>query len=1005
MVENVHRKVLFVALALLVSLGLLLIPDKPFVMGLDLQGGTRLVYSFDLEKIKGTNPALGTQSSDDLSHIVTIMRNRVDPTGVRDATVRQSGTSEVIIELPGTPDIAAVQAVSTLAEPLGSLAKVSLALDAENAAAADFPEAGGTVEIGSEKIHYEKREGMLLLGLERGYRLTEAADHAQGAGVTLVSDDAIKALIENLGDLAINIQALPSDFTGSDTDFAQEESKLRTWIEANPARSLADFNAVPAAEGGPASGRIQWVVRKPQSDAERLLSEFDRRVPLLVQEDPTLRFVGSDLERVFPSQDQSGYPAVGLEFKGPRRGAFGKLTGANVERLMVITLNNQAESIATINERLPGQCIISGRFTPKEVRDLITVIQSGSLPIKPVLINEEVVGPTLGQDYVNRAFYSGALAILAVIAFMILYYRRLGVIAGIALFANMLMLLGGLAFLRATVTLPGIAGIILTVGMAVDANILIFDRIREELDKGQNLKQAARLGFEKAFSAIFDANITTLITALILYKVGTGPVRGFAVTLTIGLITSMIAALVITRLLIHWTLVRGTKEFPMGRWMVTANYRFLSKTKFMVTCSLIIMVASLVGFALRPEHDKFGIDFVGGGEVQINTDVAQTADTVRGLVGAIPGAIGPSAEVKPILASATGEGYTSFRISFKVDPEQSEAGAEQGLRTEIRKHLSSILQKGPIEVAPATPADAGASWDVKLYFVDEHPAEEVNTLLVQAGLSAATLAATPDRPEVLAGTLQGTSMEAGAVQDLLASALMGKSDSNGTAFTLSQPIPSSTLVRPQVVGELRNKAFLALVVSLFATMIYLRVRFAEYSYGIAAVVAVIHDVIFALGALTLADMLGIVNGELSLPMVAAFLTIIGYSLNDTIVIFDRVRENLPRMKKPLAEVLEVSLNETLSRTILTTVTVFMAVTILYIFFFGTGNTLEGFCFAMLAGMASGTYSTIYIANPILLWLENRAAQKGGGARAHLAAHDAAVKRSGEDEEAAAAVVG
>jgi SecD/SecF fusion protein len=997
MIENVARKVTFVALALLASLALLVIPDKPFQLGLDLQGGTRLTYAFDMSKVPlPAGQATSTQGANDLSPVVQIVRNRVDPTGVLEATIRQEGTENIVIELPGSPVLSGTKATSSLAAELSALEKVSIQLASDGAAG--FPEGGGTVDIDDEKIHYEKREGSTLHKLDRGHRATVPAAHAAGAVVTLSSDDAIKDLIENLGDLSVNIFANASDFTGTDTDFAAEEAKLKTWVDANPGLPLVAFNALKPEEGGP-HARLKWVTRKPADENDALTSEYDRRVPLLIQEDPDLRFYGSDLAQVYPARDPSGFPAVGFEMQPGRKNSFGQLTEDYIDRAMVISLNDRAESIANINDKLPGQGIIMGRFSNQEVLDLVTVIQSGSLPIKPTLVNEEVVGPTLGQQYVRRALYAALLAIGAVMALMIAYYRRLGVLAAVALTANLFMLLGGLAFLRATVTLPGIAGIILTVGMAVDANILIFDRIREEQDRGQNVKQAAKAGFERAFSAIFDSNLVTLITALILYKVGTGPVRGFAVTLCMGIITSMIAALVITRLLIHWSLLRNPKPFEMGRWMVNANYRFLSKTKIAVTCSVIMMVASIVGFAVRSEDDKLGVDFLGGGEVLITTEEPQEVEDVRTLVAGIPGAIGPSSEVKPIFSSKVGDKFTSFRISFKVSTEQREAGAEQSLKAEIQKNLGSILQKGPIEVGDATQSAGLDVWNVKLYFTDEHPVTDVGERLVEQGFQSPSFTAAPDRPEIISGTVTSTALGKPEVENLISTAFSRGADSHGTEFVLSQPIPSSTLVGPQVVGELRNKAIIALVVSLFATVIYLRVRFAEYSYGIAAVAAVVHDVIFALGALTLGDVLGIVNGELSLPMVAAFLTIIGYSLNDTIVIFDRVRENLPRMKKPLSEVLEISINETLSRTFLTTSTVFLAVLILYGFFIGTGSTLEGFCFAMLTGMISGTYSTIFIANPILLWLETRAAKHGRGARAHLDAEREARQRTREDDKA------
>jgi SecD/SecF fusion protein len=1007
MVENVARKVLFVSLALLASLALILIPDRPFQMGLDLQGGTRLVYRFDLDDVPSDpqGPSGGQDPGEVLNQVVGIIRNRVDPTGVRDAVIRREGFDRIVIELPGTPDISGNQAFSTLQGGIDVLYQISLDLAPEEAA--QFPETGGTIQIGEEKIHYEKRVGATLQGLNRGHRATDPAAHAAGDPVQLASDDAIKDLIENLGDLTVNIQATAGDFAGTETDLTKETEKLDAWLAENPNASITGFNDVAPEDGGPirpssAEGAehpgLMWVVAK--AGEGELRTERERAVPLLVQANQDLRFAGADLDQVYPSTDRSGFPAVGFETKPNRKGDFGRLTGSNVDRLMVITLNGVAESIATINEKLPGQGIIMGRFSNQEVNDLITVIRSGSLPIRPTLEHEEVVGPTLGHDYVRRGFLSALIAIAAVIVFMAFYYRRLGLFAAVALVANLVMLLGGLAFLQATLTLPGIAGIILTVGMAVDANILIFDRIREEMDKGQNVKQAARTGFEKAFSAIFDANLTTLITALILYKIGTGPVRGFAVTLSIGIIASMISALVITRLLVHVALERGVKAFPMGTWMVTANYKFLDKAKLAFMVSAVAIVAAVVGFAVRPSGDKFGIDFLGGGEVQIRTEEPQDVDVVRAMVAEIPGAIGDSAEVKPVLASAEGDRYDEFRIAFKVtDEHQADEGAEQSLKREIATYLDPILQKGPIEVGEATHDGAQYAWPVTLYFVDEHPVQEVKDKLTDTeGIASAELTQDASRPTVYSGTVRAATSRKVDVESSLTKAFNRQVDTNGTEFDLSQPIPSSSLVGPQVVGELRNKAVIALFVSLFAIVLYIRVRFAEYSYGVAAVAAVVHDVLVTLGLLTLADVLGIINGEMTLPMVAAFLTIVGYSLNDTIVIFDRVRENLPRMKRPLGDVLEISINQTLSRTVLTSGTTLIAVLILFGFNVGTGNTLEGFSFAMICGVLTGTYSTIFIANPVLLWLENRADRKGRGARAHLAAEKRQrEERKGDDK--------
>ncbi len=1006
MVDNVSRKVTFVAIVLLVSLGFLLLKDQPFRMGLDLQGGTRLVYRFDFEQAL-KDDQITQQEYDDpqtlLDQINNIIRNRVDPTGLREASIRREGADRIVVELPGSPDISGVQAASTLGAALTDSYQVVLDLAEDNVEAATaFPETGGTVQIGNEKIHYNKREGTKLWDLERGYYSTPQAEHQVGDAVELSSDDAIRELIENLGELEFLIQADESDFpAGIGTDMASEIAKLDAWVAANPGVGIVNFNEVAEENGGPHPS-IKWLPQTPKDEEQEAQTERQRSLPLRKPLDENETFAGNDVAKVYPASDSFGYPAAGFEMKPSRKGDFARFTGRNIDRTLVITLNDSIESVARIKSRLPGGGIIEGRFTQQEVRDLITVIRSGSLPIKPELEHEEVVGPTLGKKYVDRGMYSGLVGVLAVLVFMVFYYRRLGTFAAVALACSMTMLMGGLAFLQATLTLPGIAGIILTVGMAVDANILIFDRIREELDKGQNVKQAAKTGFEKAFSAIFDANITTLLTAIILWKVGTGPVRGFAVTLSIGIVGSMISALIITRLLVHWSLERGVKAFPMGTWLVKANYNFLSKAKICAAVSAVLVVLGLGFFIITPSQDKLGIDFLGGGEVQFNTEVAQDIDVIRSRVQDIPGEIGASATVKPVTdSSAGGDTYTAFRATFKVDQDKKEQGnVSKILESEIRANLGDLLQKGPVEVSEPRLDGAFADWDVTLYFVDEHPVADIHQQLTEQGLQEPALTARADRPSVYSGTLRSTSgLAMSVVKSTIQNAFNNAKDTNGAAFNLSLPVPSSSVVGEQVVGELRNKAIIALVVSLFVVVLYIRVRFAEYSYGFAAVAALAHDVLITLGVLTLVNKLGLINTEINLPMIAAFLTIIGYSLNDTIVIFDRVRENLPRMKKPLAEVLNISVNQTLSRTLLTSMTTLLAVFLLFAFNFGTGNTLEGFCFAMICGVLTGTYSTIFIANPVLLWLETRAAKKGGGLQAHVVA--SAGEKKGKKGEAKA----
>ncbi len=889
-----------------------------------------------------------------------------------------------MIELPGKLGLGQ-SATADLAQPLVSGDTREIVL-AEGPAVAEFPQIGATIRLhhgaGYEDVRYEGREGQRLVGLHRGANGTVDVEHAAGARAEVISDDAIRRKIENLGELAFLIVAENAHFVDLDTDLATEQQRLRDWHAANPKAQIQDFNRVPTEQGGP-HPRIWWFQSAPQGGAQPSSVMLDPQQGLVAT--PVMRparteesFRGADLALVFPRSDELGYPAVGFEMRPSRKNDFRVFTESNVNKAMAIVLNGVIDSAPNINSPLNGAGIIQGHYTDDQVKDLITVLRSGSLKIRPTLEHQEKVGATLGQDYVEKGFLAGVLSLLFVIAFMIAYYRTLGVISAIALMLNFVMLLGGLSFMNATLTLPGIAGLILTVGMAVDSNILVFDRIREEMDKGRNAKQAAKTGFEMASSAILDSNITTFLTAVILYVVGTGPVRGFAVTLMVGLVTSVFAALVITRVLVHYSLQRGRQGFKLGTWMVNANYDFRGKIKYALPISVVVIVVGVAAFIWTPNKEKLGIDFLGGSELQLRTARALPIDEMRSRVAAIPG-LGSVSEVKPILSSASGDGYTEFRAMFKVT-EEGEGGQERQFEAQVRRSLSDVLLAQPLQVS-LTEQGSEALAKVELIFEEAHTTDDLRERLLAAGLEEAQVERSPERANAF--TASGKTSPGRRSEEIVArieDALRNQVDSAGKSYDLADAVPSSTTVGPQVVGELRDKALLGLAVSLFMVVMYIRVRFAEYSYGFAAVVALVHDVLVTLGALTIGNHLGIVNGEMSLPMIAAFLTIIGFSLNDTIVIFDRVRENLPRMKAPLAEVLNTSINQTLSRTILTSLTVFAAVLIMYVINFGTGNVMESFAFAMLVGVITGVYSTVYIANPILLWLEERSARRGSGPR-------------------------
>jgi SecD/SecF fusion protein len=974
MLENVGRKVALILTLLLVSLALMLVPAQPFRLGLDLQGGTRIVYRFDFEaaRAKGEIGA-NEDTAEILAQTVGILRNRVDPTGTLDATIRTEGQDRIVIELPGTSVIeGTAEAESTLSQGIDATSKETLVL----ADGTGFSNSG-VIAIGEEQIRYERREGNTLYGLKRAHTGKPGA-HAPGAAVRLVNSDTIRAAIENLGELAFVLLAEDRDFTGKGTDLNTESTKLSTWQAANPGVPVPVFNDVPPDKGGP-DASIRWF-------PTRFAGEVGPPQATLVPTTPAQDLGGEALQRIYAASDDYGYPAVGFEIRPERTDDFADFTGDNVNRRMGIVLNEEIRSAPTLNQRLVGGGIIEGRFKDEEVKNLITVLRSGSLRLKPTLEHDERVGATLGDDYVQRGFRSSLLALVIVVAFMIVYYRRLGVFSALALLTNLIMFMGGLAFLDATLTLPGIAGIVLTVGMAVDANILIFDRLREEAEKGRNPKQAAKAGFDRALSAIIDANVTTFLTAVILYKLGTGPVRGFAVTLMIGILTSVFAALVTTRVFVHWALSRGSETFRMGRWMADANYDYLSKTKVAVAGSLLVCVGGLATFIALPASEKLGIDFTGGVEAQLETAKPEQIDTLRARVAAIPD-LGESAEVKPVLNSAAeGGAYTQFRISFKTTSQDTGVGRGEELRPVIEAALADILLQKPID-ASLTPGDQAQQVAVELFFVKGPTEVEAKTALEGAGLKDVTVALGERVGAFRASGTTALGRDKGEVENAIRSAFAANK-----AVAFAAPIQSYSQVGPQVVGELRDNALLALAVSLFVIVIYIRVRFAEYSYGIAAMVALVHDVLVTLAALSIGNHFGLVNGELSLAMIAVFLTIIGYSVNDTIVIFDRVRENLPKSDRPLREVLNKSINETMSRTIMTSLTVFLAIVVQYLFNVGTGNLLESISFALIFGTLSGVYSTIYIANPVFLWLETRNREKKGDGGAQARAQRDAERR-------------
>jgi len=560
---------------------------------------------------------------------------------------------------------------------------------------------------------------------------------------------------------------------------------------------------------------------------------------------------------VDPDQGQFGEWRVSLRFNPDGAKKFAEITSANVGRRLAIVLDGQVQSAPNIKEAIPsGEAVITGRFTLEQVQDLAKILKYGALPA-PIQVEEErTIGPLLGLDSIQSGVHASAIGIILVLAFMVFYYFLAGFVADIALLLNLLMVLGGLGILPhmfgatvATLTLPGIAGIILSLGMAVDANVLINERIREELGTGKNLRTAIANGYSKAFSAIFDSNLTTLIAAAFLFQFGTGPIRGFAVTLIIGLIASMFTAIVVTRTIFEILLSLGLlKSLPMQKWVKETKIDFIGKRKICYAVSLIIIVWGLAVFFKKGEN-AYGIDF-SGGQLQ----------------------------------------EYSFKDPIQVDQLRlilKESGFTDASIQQFKDKPNVVLIK--------TPADKSENITSKLK--DRFPQQNIQVLKVEK-------------------------------------------------------------VGPIAGKYLRGQAIWAIVWSLLGILVYVAIRFKHFNFAIAGVIALLHDVLVALG------FMAITGRQIDLLTVTALLTIAGYSINDTIVIYDRVRENMKLSRKAsLYELINLSVNQTLGRTILTSGVTFL--TVIAIFIYG-GEVLSNFAFALLVGFISGVYSTVYIASPLVL---------------------------------------
>lgn len=842
--------------------------------------------------------------------------------------------------------------------------------------------------------------------------------------------DEIKRQITRLGSLEFFICADSTD--QQIVRLANELDKSQTVVELDGevvARWVAAYekNGVPKFLDRDAIRRTVQKIREVDGKVEN----YETEEYLLLVDSAEESVTGKYLRSAVPDFDQNGAIVVSFTFDQTGGYLFGQLTGRNApkpglpRRKLAIVLDRTVFSAPDINEQITNRGQISGGgsgFTRVEADELSNVLNAGALevPIDPKPLSEATVDPTLGADVRNKGVNATLISGLAVVIFMMIYYRFSGIVAVISLMLNLLLTIAAMVAINATFTLPGIAGIVLTIGMAVDANVLIYERMREELAKGSSVRMAIQNGFEKAFITIFDANITTLLTAVILFAIGTDQIKGFAVTLFLGLAISMYTVLFVGRLAFDIAEKRRwLKQIKMRQMIGETHIDFLKHRVLWCAISLVVISIGLVAFFARGDKN-YDIDFTGGTMVSFQTTEPQKTDDVA---AALKEKFGDEFTLERLtVGAATEEGIGNyFRLrSTEKDTHTnddaantSEKSAEQRVREMVyesfRDNEKVKLRMVSLEVGEITP----------VVIADEDESAEANSRRRFKGGSSVALTFSED---VATGTVTDMlAAELGKLKDgdkakyVTTEELFGLEGTAGTGllvgersvkkfsrFTVrSMPtVPAEDLqtalasiqatlaatplfdevntFASAVASEMKESAVIAILLSIVAISAYIWFRFQSITFGLAGVVALVHDVLVALGFVAMAswvngtsigDLLLIDDFRINLPMIAAFLTLVGYSLNDTIVMFDRIRE--VRGKNPAITIpmVNLALNQTLGRTILTATTVFMVVFILYAF---GGEGIHGFAWCLMVGCVAGTYSSIYIASPILIWAHNRA---------------------------------
>jgi SecD/SecF fusion protein len=836
----------------------------------EVSGGQRLAQIFgtfemkDKVKPESTDAEVLTvirgEAESAVSNSFNVLRNRIDRFGVTQPSIQKIGNSgRILVELPGVKE---PERVRKLLQGTASL---------------EFWETFTNQEISGYLAEANAKLAEILSNDEPA--ATEAAEvepKAEGEGSIVDAEIAQNQNVD--ADLdAYNKQnplfsiLTPSQYTGNACiGFATgvDTAKVNRYL------------AMPQiAEIFPAEFIPMWSVKPSEMfDSDNIFE--------LVAIKSTARNGKAKLDggvvtdaRVVYDHGTNGEPSVSMSMNAEGANIWARMTGDNVGRQIAIVLDGMVYSYPNVNSAITGgQSSITGNFTPEEATDLVNVLKSGKLPAPATIIQEQVVGPSLGAKSIRAGMISFLIAFLLVLLYMIFFYQGAGVAADIALLCNVLLLFGVLVSFGAVLTLPGIAGLVLTMGMAVDANVIIYERIKEELAAGKGLSKAVADGYKNAYSAIIDGQVTTLLTGIVLFIFGSGPVQGFATTLIIGIITSVLTSIFITRLIFDDRIKKGkniTFENSLTKnFLKNTHFDFISARKVSYIVSGILILISLV--SIFTKGFTYGVDFTGGRTYVVRFDKPVTAEEIRqAAIAEFDGAV----EVKQF----GGESQMKITTQYKNNEESSEVDAE------VESKLYNAL-------AP--------------FFAEKLTIDEFKSTLGNA---------------------------------------------NG--------IISSDKVGPTIANDIKRDAVIAVILALFVIFAYIAFRFKGWTWGLGGVVSLAHTAIIVIGFFSLFSGILPFNLDVDQTFIAAILTIIGYAINDNVVIFDRIREY--RTLHPNADIKEntnLALNATLTRTVNTSVSTL--VTMLAIAIWG-GESIRGLAVALILGILIGTYASIFIGTPVM----------------------------------------